>query len=195
MAGIASLVQSDNDKSGTMVCASSSGLRGPVIADSFSTSAIGPSDVKEYERKQLLERIGREGATVGHEIPEQITVQGEVVELRDFVFEIKRLDAIPPQERDRVEQAKKNLRRERKTRRERIEHDDISFEQGSRIADTIVGIDRALNAIESLGPTDLEREASAKEQADQKRWMKFLKQVLGHESSSGRRTPGGRGRR
>jgi hypothetical protein len=141
--------------------------------------------VQEYERKQLLERVRREGATVGAEIPETIEVQGEPVDLREFVFEIKRRETVPAGERDRVERAKKNLRRERLQRLQRIEDGDISREEGERLADSIVGIDRALNALESLGSADLEREAQAQEAADRKRWMSFLRKVLGHDTDRG----------
>lgn len=140
--------------------------------------------MKAYQRKQLLERIGRDGATIGGQIPEEITVQGDTVELREFVFEIRRLDTVPPGDRERVEQAKKNLRRERLQRRQRIEQGDISFEEGQELAEAIIGIDRALNALENLGPTDLEAEQDAQHAADQKRWMKFLSQVLGHDDGS-----------
>ena len=146
--------------------------------------------MKEYERKQLLERVEREGATIGADIPEAIDVQGESVNLQEFVFEIKRRDTVPAGERDRVEQAKRNLRRERLQRKQRIEDEeaDISRAEGEELVQSIVGIDRALNALNDLGPTDLEREAAAQEAADQKRWMSFLKQALGRDSaSSGRR--------
>jgi hypothetical protein len=136
--------------------------------------------VKEFERKQLIERIDREGATVGAEIPEQISVQGETVELQDFVFEIKRRETIPSGERDRVERAKKNLRRERLQRRQQIEDGETSYEEGERLAESIIGIDRALTALQQLDPVDLEAEIEAQETADKKRWTKFLKQALGH---------------
>jgi len=136
--------------------------------------------VKGFERKQLLERIDREGATVGADIPEEITVQGETVELRSFVFEIKRRETVPPGERDRVERAKKNLRRERLGRRQQIEDGDIPVEEGERLAESIIGIDRALTALEQLEPVDLEAKAQAQETADKKRWTRFLKQALGH---------------
>jgi predicted Zn-dependent peptidase len=140
--------------------------------------------VKEYQQKQLLERANREGATVGADIPERIVVQGEEINLREFVFEIKRRDTIPPGERDRVERAKKNLRRERLQRLQRIERNEVSYGEGERLVESIVGIDRALNALEQLRPADLEREAQAQKAADQKRWMKFLRQALGHEDAT-----------
>jgi len=147
--------------------------------------------VKEFERKQLLERVNREAATVGAEIPDEIEVQGEEIELREFVFEIKRRETVPKGERDQVEEAKKNLRRERLQRLQRIEDGDITYEKGERLAESIVGIDRALNALEQLRPVDLEQEAEVQETADRKRWMRFLKQALGHEDSGGASRRGG----
>jgi hypothetical protein len=137
--------------------------------------------VQEYERKQLLERIGRESATLGVDIPERIDVQGTEADLQAFVFEIKRRDTVPPGERERVEEAKRNLRRERLERKERIEAGEIPFEAGEREADAIIGIDRALEALENLGRESVEAEAERQEAADKKRWMKFLKQALGHD--------------
>ena len=141
----------------------------------------------EYERKRLLERIGREGATVGVSIPERVTVQGQEVDLHEFVFEIKRRETVPPGEREKVEEAKRNLRRERLQRKQRIENDEISFEEGERLAESIVGIDRALEALQSLGPSDIAGEAKRQEAMDQKRWMNFLKQVLGRDDDSSKR--------
>lgn len=135
--------------------------------------------MQEYERKQLLERIERESATVGASIPETISIQGEELNLQEFVFEIRRRDSIPAADRDRVEQAKKNLRRERLQRKQRIEDDDITREEGEELVDAIIGIDRALNELENLGPVDLEAEQQRQEAADRKRWMKFLQQALG----------------
>ncbi|WP_254823516.1 DUF5788 family protein [Haloglomus halophilum] len=147
--------------------------------------------MREFERKQLLERVEREGATLGADIPDEIEVQGETVELHQFVFEIKRRDTVPPGERERVEEAKKNLRRERLQRKQRLEDEaeaaDLTFAEGEELVESIIGIDRALEALQSLGPTSIEQEAKAQEAADKKRWMKFLKQALGREDDTGKR--------
>ena len=153
-----------------------------------------PLGVREFERKQLLERIEREGATVGASIPDRITVQGEEIDLREFVFETRRRDTIPPGERDRVERAKRNLRRERLQRKQRIQEGDITREEGERLAEAIIGLDRALNELENLGPVDVEAEAQAQEAADRKRWTTFLRKALGHADEDSGRGVGGRGR-
>ena len=153
----------------------------------FLTPAAQRRSVHEYERKQLLERVEREGATVGADIPEEMTVQGEPVELRSFVFEVNSRETVPSGERERVERAKRNLRRERLQRKQRIEDGDITRAEGETLAEAVVGIDRALNALEQLEPADVEAEAERAEAADRKRWMSFLRQVLGHEDGDTRR--------
>ncbi|WP_248516089.1 DUF5788 family protein [Salinarchaeum laminariae] len=142
--------------------------------------------MKPYERKQLLASVERDGATIGVSIPETVDVQGEPVDLREFVMEISRRDTVPAGERERVDRAKRNLRRERTERLDRLEDGDISKAEGEDLANAIVGIDRALNALESLGPTDLEGERERKEAADQKRWVSFLKQALGRDEDEAR---------
>lgn len=151
--------------------------------------------MQEFERKQLLERIEREGATVGAEIPDEITVQGENIDLQSFVFEIRRRDTIPSGERERVDRAKKNLRRERLARKQRLEEDELSYTEGEALVEAIIGIDQALNALEQLGPANLEAEAQAQETADKKRWMSFLRKALGHEDADSGTGRASRGRR
>ena len=143
--------------------------------------------MKPYERKQLLARLDREGATVGATIPDEITVQGERLALAEFVFETRSRGSVPADERETVEQAKRNLRRERLARRQRIEEGSITRERGEELVESIIGIERALHALGDLGTADIEREATAKEAADQKRWMNFLKQALGQDESRARR--------
>lgn len=150
-----------------------------------------PSHVKDYQRKQLLERIEREGATVGASIPEEITIQGESIRLQEFIFETRRRETVPEAERSRVEQAKKNLRRERLERKQRIESDEISFEEGEGLAASIVGIDRALNELENLGTVDLEAQERAHKMADQQRWLEFLRKATGgFDTDTSRRSLG-----
>ena len=154
-----------------------------------SPSVERESRMKSYERKQLLARIDREGATIGTSIPEEITVEGESLELRAFVFEARSHESVPAEDREEIEAAKRNLRRERIDRRDRIEEGDISKERGEELAESIVGIDRALHALSDLGTSSVEAEAEAQEHADRKRWVSFLQQALGKDSG---RSAGGR---
>lgn len=161
------------------------------LATNFFRRAHRRLGVKEYDRKRLLERIDRAGATVGATIPEEIDLDGESFPLQSFVFETKRLDAIDRDRRETVDQVKRRLRRARNRRLERIEEGTISGDTGERIAEEIIGIDRALNELESLESTDLEAAVQAQETADRKRWLTFLDRALGRDSDRNRR--GGHG--
>lgn len=114
-------------------------------------------------------------------------MQGEEIALGEFVFETKRRDTVPADDRERVDQLKKNLRRERRQRVQRIEEADISFETGERLVESVIGIDRALSALEQLESADIEREIATKEAADRKRWSNFLKRALGKDDNTPRR--------
>ena len=138
--------------------------------------------MKPYEREGLIERVEREGATVGATIPDTVSVQGREMNLSEFVFETRKKDGVAPERRETVEEAKRNLRRERVERRSRLEEEAMTVEEGEALTASIVGIDRALHALNDLGPTDLAGEAKASEAADRKRWMSFLKQALGQDS-------------
>ena len=143
--------------------------------------------MQDYERAQLLERIDREGGTVGVSIPDQLDVDGEVIDLAAFVFRVKRGDGPPESE---IREVIQGLRGERRRRREQIETGDISREAGEALAASILGIDRALNALEGASAVDLEAESQRRRQADRKRWLSFLDSVTGDES----RSSGGHGR-
>jgi len=100
--------------------------------------------------------------------------------------EILRRETVPPGERERVERAKRNLRRERIERVERIENDAVSYAEGRDLVDSIVGIDRALNALDQLGSVDLEAESQRQTAADRKRWLNFLTKALGRDEGRSR---------
>jgi len=143
--------------------------------------------MQAFERKVLLERVDREGSTIGAQIPDEMDVQGESVELRAFVFEVKKLDSVPEDRQEEVAELKTQLRRERLQRRQRLEEDDITKEEGEELVESIIGLDRALHALENLGPTSLEAEQRAAHAADKKRWFSFLRDVLGHDEDKGGR--------
>jgi hypothetical protein len=122
--------------------------------------------MNEQQRQRLLRRTRRRSGLVGEDLPEEIDVQGTTVELNAFVFDCKRLDAVPDEERERIEEMETRLKRERLERRQRIERGDISYEDGERLVESIRGIERALNALEGIDSPSIEEEMRQKEIAD-----------------------------
>jgi hypothetical protein len=133
--------------------------------------------VKDRDRDRLLERVERDGATVGVSIPEHVDLDGERVPLRQVVLHPETTDHDP-------EQVRRDLRRKRSALVERIENAEISVDEGERTADRIVGIDRGLAALETSPTDDVEADAERQERADQQRWLDFLREALGHDDES-----------
>ena len=122
--------------------------------------------MNERQRQRLLQRTRRRSGLVGEDLPEEIDVQGTTVELNAFVFDCKRLEAVPDDERERIEEMKTQLKRERLERRQRIERGDISYEEGERLVESIRGIERALNALEGIDSPSIGEEIRRKKIAD-----------------------------
>jgi len=133
--------------------------------------------MNERERQRLLDSTQRKSGTIGQQIPETVTVQGTEVELREFVFECKRLESIPDDERERIEEMKTALKRERLARKQRIADDDISYEAGERLVDVIRGLDRAINALEGLDSPSLSEELRRKQIRDAEKLLSLIDQA------------------
>ncbi|MFC4357268.1 DUF5788 family protein [Halobium salinum] len=134
--------------------------------------------MNDADRRQLLDEVDRPGATVGKAVPERVTVQGESLALREFVFEAKRHEVVPDDLEEEVEETKRELRRERLRRYQRTEREELSVEEGRRLVDSIHGIDRALNALSTLEPVDLEDEMRDAAVESHREWFSFLRQIL-----------------
>lgn len=141
--------------------------------------------MREYERAILLERIERDGATVGAEIPAEVEVDGEPIALRSAVIELT-TGELDDETRDRAADLARGLRGTRRTLRERLESPETSLEEGEAIVETIAGIDRALNALTTLDAPSVQEAADRRKREDQRRWLSFLKEALGQEEDRSR---------
>ena len=131
----------------------------------------------DAERAELLERVNRKGATIGASLPETVTVGDEELPLAEFVIETRKVPGVPPEHRDLLDDAKRTLRAERAQRLERLEEAPLDVATGEQLADEIVGIDRALNALENIRQPDYGDTAKTAAIDDHKRWATFLDQL------------------
>lgn len=132
--------------------------------------------MNQRQRERLLGRVERPSGTIGKEVPEELTVQGTTIDLKAFVFDCERLDTIPEDERDRIEDVKTNLKRERLERKQRIARDDISFEEGERLVQSIRGIDRAINALAGLDSPSIGEQLRQKKLQDARELLSLIRQ-------------------
>ncbi|SDM81102.1 hypothetical protein SAMN04487949_2667 [Halogranum gelatinilyticum] len=135
--------------------------------------------LNERERERLLDRLSRGSTSVGGSVPDTVDVQGTEVPLREFVFEIKDFDAVPEAERERADEMVTALRRERLQRRNRLaSDDDLTAAEGEQLVESIVGLDRAINPLDSLDARGFEEQAREQWLDEQKRWSAFLHRIL-----------------
>lgn len=142
--------------------------------------------MRAYELNVLKARLERDGATVGAQIPERLELDDGILELRATVLSLTGSGELEDDDRDHVARLKRSLRHARRARLERLEEPSCTFAEGGAVVDEITGIDRALNALEGIGAPSVEEQARRIERADQRRWMSFLKEALGHEETDGR---------
>lgn len=135
----------------------------------------------EADREELLEKISSKSATVGHRLPERVTVQGTEMNLKEFVFETESLDTLPPGERERIESVRRQIHEERDACKRRLETDEsLTREEGDELVRKIIGLDRALNALRNLNRQgEFAKEARRAEIDDAERWVSFIDRLTG----------------
>lgn len=134
--------------------------------------------MEKHQRDKLLAKIEREGATVGHSIPEVISIDGEELELSKLVFNIQDTRDIPEDSFESLKSLKQVLRQERNSRVDTIEAGDISYSKGEQLVEEIIGIDRALHLLENLGgDTSIEKQSEVNELKRTKKWREFVQKI------------------
>ncbi|QGN07014.1 hypothetical protein Hrd1104_06705 [Halorhabdus sp. CBA1104] len=136
------------------------------------------SQLDDRRREELLERVTRKSATVGQQIPTAVQIQGTEMNLKEFVWETKRQGTVPPELRDRVREVRRKLTAERAARKERLESATLTESEAEALADSIVGIDRALAALQNLHEPDLAERARKQDVQSNRRWVSFLDTIL-----------------
>lgn len=131
----------------------------------------------EDERAALLDRVNSQGATVGASMPETVDIGGDELALREFVIEARALEEIPPETEQRLDATKRTLREERDRRMERLESDPLDGDEAEQLADEIVGLDRALNALETIRHPGYGEQSKAATVEDHRRWLGFLDDI------------------
>ena len=135
------------------------------------------SVLSEDRRQELLDEVRRNTATIGKRIPETVTVDSEPFDLRAFVMETKSQGSIPPDRRASVRSVRKTLKQERQRRLDRLETASMPEAEATELADTILGLDRALTALSNLSEPDFETRSAQADVDDTRQWLDFVDQL------------------
>jgi len=134
--------------------------------------------IDDTTRAELLERVNRQSATVGAKTPATITIDGTEIDLHAFLSETRNLPEIPPGTKDLVSTAKQRLKTERDERVERLKTDQtLDEETAETLAEEIIGLDRARNALDGVYRPNYGEEAHNMTIDDYKRWLGFVESI------------------
>ncbi|MEF8821579.1 MAG: DUF5788 family protein [Halovenus sp.] len=131
----------------------------------------------DEDRREYISQVQSEGSTVGVKIPETITVGGDELELAEFLIETRKIDRIPPEAKEKITEAKRVLKAERKRRFDRLENEPIDHETAEELVVEINGLDRALNALDTIRRPNYGDESRSAMIEDYKKWLGFLDTV------------------
>jgi hypothetical protein len=133
----------------------------------------------EKQRREYIRRVQSEGSTIGVDLPETITVGGDDLELAEFLIETRKVERIPPEAKEKITEAKRVLKAERKRRFDRLQNDPIDEETAEALVGEINGLDRALNALDTIRRPNYGDESRSAMVEDYKKWLGFLDTVRG----------------
>ena len=133
--------------------------------------------IDDDAREALLDRVDSQSATVGASVPDEIDVDGSAVDLSAFIVETRKVDAVPPALERKVSAARETLGTERERRVERLKSAPIDAETAEALAEEVIGIDRALNALAGIRRPGFADEHHADTLAGHERWLAFVDQV------------------
>ncbi len=135
------------------------------------------NELTTAQRRDFLERANRQSATIGQTLPETITVGDDDLPLEEFLIETRKVEGIPDDAKALVRETERELTGERARLVKRLETAPIDRDGGERIVETIVGIDRALNALRSLRRDGFAAETQSASLDDHKRWLEFMDSI------------------
>lgn len=118
------------------------------------------------KRQQLLAMLERDSLSIGSEIPE-IEVGDDDSSLKTYIHK----DECPD---DDVQAVVRELRSLRNKKKQTIEENSVSFEEGKTLVNEIAGIERALNVLSGTPEESIEEEAKKKEVIRERKWQNFI---------------------
>lgn len=131
----------------------------------------------DHTRRKLLEQVQRPSQTIGEEMPEELTVQSETINLTEFVFECQRLERVSETQREEIADLIRRLLRERLKCKQTLQRSEITEEEGNQLVQRIHGIDRALNALEGIEGPDIEEQQRRKQIEDARELQTLIEQA------------------
>ncbi|OPY25222.1 MAG: hypothetical protein A4E28_03264 [Methanocella sp. PtaU1.Bin125] len=145
-----------------------------------------PEDARlsKRAREDYLIRLEKEFAFAGASIPEHVTIDGEDIRLRAFVFEImKKKGGLTDDEQAQVDRVAALVRRKRSAIVREISSADISANEAENLYRTAIGLGRALDTLGRAHEprSSVQDEARKAKIEDGRRWLGLVRRIYTKE--------------
>ena len=138
--------------------------------------------VSQNEREHMLYALHRYLTWVGEVVPEEITVDGREIKLRNLIWKLTSKKRLTDKERNCVHGLIIHLDKKEKFDEERLEKAKLTRAQAEQLYDEAAGLVRAIMDLRDLEEGKI-KQADFNEMAlkdkleDAKRWVKYVKQM------------------
>ena len=139
------------------------------------------------EREDYLIKLKKEFAYAGASIPELVSVDGEHLRLRAFVFELAKKKGVPgaltAAELAEIDRVAALVRKKRAAIVRKISAADLTKAEAEGLFRTARGLDRALDTLGRARdpPASVAEEARKAKLQDGRRWLGLVKKVYGKD--------------
>lgn len=141
----------------------------------------GDDYISDAEREHLLSELHRFLAWVGEQLPDEIEVDGEKIDINDFVWSCIHNKQISDEEKIRISNLVRLLETKEKYDEDALIHAKITREEALRLYHESAGLLRAIMDIRECGSGKIKLKCTDDVMEhkinDAKRWLGFLKGV------------------
>lgn len=146
--------------------------------------------LSRYERESLLLKLDKEFSYAGAIIPAAVDVDGELIRLKAFAFDIaKKRGGLAPEESAEADRIISLLRKKRREIVARISGEEMTRARAKELYGMAVGLDRAMDTLyqAQLPRLSLKEESMKAKREDGRRWLALIKKVYSREESRPKR--------
>ena len=134
--------------------------------------------ISEEDRRKLIDKLNKPFSIVGKDIPDQIYIDGKNLDLNNIVLDLIKRKNQSEEDIKITLNLKKMLFLKQKEDETDLENSDLTEGEANILYEEILGIKRAILALEDVGKKDnedLKNFYRTNEVEDIKRWVKYLK--------------------
>lgn len=142
--------------------------------------AAGKRCLSPKEREKLLGRIHSALYWVGEFVPDEYELDGKMVKLRDTIFNFISKEEPTLEEREAALSLAERLQQDVRDREDDLRRRNMPVDDARELMDEVAGLMRAVEELRTMDDekVDYSKQLLLDRINDEKRWLKFVKEVV-----------------